>query len=238
VRAVILIGLALICAACQRRASDEPCPAGMVLIRAQGRLEKDFCMGPTEVTVAQYRRCVQAGKCAPAPTTVSKSDIPEDLSPFCNGDRATKNDHPVNCIDWNMARAYCTWIGGRLPSSAEWIHAAGGSDGRVYPWGNAEPDAQLCWRRQTAHVKDDSQPGTCAVGQFPAGRSPYGLLDMAGNVFEWTSSRAGPDGGQRFFHGGTWWADRPLFLKISLRGAHYPNLRLADLGVRCAAELR
>jgi len=84
-----------------------------------------------------------------------------------------------------MARAYATWVGGRLPRDAEWTRAAQGDDGRTYPWGNQPPDATR------AHCWPHGSGGTTPVGSYPAGASPYGLLDLAGNVWVWVE----PDGG-------------------------------------------
>jgi len=88
----------------------------------------------------------------------------------------------VTHVDWSQARTYAAWVGGRLPTEAEWEKAACGTDERVYPWGNAEPnDQRLNYNNKVGH--------TSAVGSYPAGASPYGALDMAGNVWEWTSSQ-------------------------------------------------
>jgi len=126
-----------------------------------------FEMDRTEVTVAAYQACVNAGPCVP----VDGED--------CNAVE-DKANHPINCMSWYQAETFCAWAGKRLPTEEEWEYAARGADGRKYPWGNTpEPSDQLCWSRWE---------GTCPVGSFPSGSSPFGIQDMAGNVWEWTSS--------------------------------------------------
>lgn len=142
-----------------------------------------FCMDRTEVTVAAFRRCVDAGGC-----TQPDAYAPRD-NPYCNWGHSGNESHPVNCVDWNQARAYCQWTGlsegaRRLPTEAEWEYAARGGDGRRYPWGGEAPSSErLCWSRSD---------GTCPVGGFSRGRSPFGLDDMAGNVWEWVEDVYNP----------------------------------------------
>jgi len=96
-----------------------------------------------------------------------------------------KEDHPVVDVDWHDARSFCEWLGARLPTEAEWEKASRGVDGRIYPWGNARPNRRLCNHN---FFYGDTLP----VGSQPDGASPYGVLDMGGNVWEWTASKPGP----------------------------------------------
>ncbi len=137
-------------------------------------LLSSFAIDRNEVTADAYAACVDAGEC-PAPATfieLYQSDCPN-----------SSGDQPVVCVDWFSARDYCEWLGRRLPTEAEWEKAARGPDGRRYPWGNR---AATC-----ADANLDSSAcgaaGFLPVGSKPAGASPYGALDMAGNAFEWVA---------------------------------------------------
>lgn len=134
-----------------------------------------FSIDRTEVSRAAYGACVAAGKCRP---------------PAAQGQGG--GDLPVVGVTWHDAAAYCAFAGGRLPTEAEWEKAARGTDGRRYPWG----DDLACHRANFGCFGGD---GRCAeygapghpvpVGSYPAGASPYGVLDMAGNVWEWVADR-------------------------------------------------
>jgi formylglycine-generating enzyme required for sulfatase activity len=186
----------------------------------------------TEVTNAQYRLCVQAGACR-APTTCRWGQ-----PTFDDGARA---NHPVVCVSWNDAQAYCQWTNAQLPTEAQWEKAARSTDSRAYPWGNAGPD---CSRAQYR----DCGAHTVAVGGKGAGASPYGALDMAGNVWEWTAdwhaddyySRSpyenppgpGPGSG-KLMRGGSWDAGTDE-IQTTFRNAIEPGLMADDVGFRCA----
>ncbi len=154
---------------------------------------KSFAISKTEVTVGQYRACVQAGVCS-APLAFDE----------CNWDKPDRDDHPINCVDWAQASTFAQWAGGRLPSEAEWEYAAR-SQGRqqTYPWGEAKAD---CSR---AVMRDGEKRGcgrgdvTFPVCTRPEGNTAQGLCDMAGNAWEWVEDWYGPygeapqDGGAR-----------------------------------------
>ena len=128
-----------------------------------------FWIMRTEVTNAQYGRCVRAGIC---------------IAPQGDGGRwkdVRYANHPVVWIDWDQANTYAEWVNGRLPTEAEWEKACRGDDLRTYPWGDADPSAKLL------NFSDSGIGDTTVVGSYPAGASPYGALDLAGNVWEWVS---------------------------------------------------
>ena len=128
-----------------------------------------------EVTNAQYLKCVNAGVC-----TASYYMLLNDLS---------YADMPVTYVTVAESEQYCEWAGKQLPTEIEWEKAARGTDGRIYPWGNEEPDYDTSYANYPGYVDSETQEtGLFDVGSFPDGVSPYGAMDMAGNVWEWTSS--------------------------------------------------
>jgi len=151
-----------------------------------------------------------------------------------------KPKHPVVKASWNDAKAFCEWTGKRLPTEAEWEKAARGTEGFVYPWGND-------WDVNKANVKEAGYRGTTIVGSFPSGGSPYGVMDMAGNVAEWTSDWFQPypgyPGGDseaqyfgekyRVIRGGGWFSDQNL-VRTTERSASSVSLANDDVGFRCA----
>lgn len=198
-----------------------------------------FELTKTEVTVGQYRRCVEAGACTPPCDKASDA--------FSNWGRWGREDHPVNCVDWHQAQAFAAWAGGRLPTEAEWEYAArSGGAAQAYPWGD-EP--ATCDRA----VMDDGgfgcgQGHSAPVCSKPDGNSAQGVCDLAGNVWEWLqdehhASYAGApsdgsawetEGAQTRVDRGGGWGSNALTLRASLRGGDEPTRRSGDLGFRLA----
>jgi rhamnose transport system permease protein len=148
-----------------------------------------------------------------------------------------KGNHPVVKVSWNDAVAYCAWLGKRLPTEQEWEKAARGPEGNIFPWGNAFDPAR-------ANIKATGIRGTVAVGSFPAGASPYGVEDLAGNVWEWTASafQGYPNStyvdkfysdNLRVTRGGGWFDDEAQ-VRSTNRSAAVLDAANDDLGFRCA----
>jgi len=193
-----------------------------------------FRIDRTEVTVAQYARCVKAGQCTPPDTETT-----------CNWGKEGRARHPVNCVDWHQAQAYCAWAGKRLPTAAQWEKAARGADGRKYPWGNQDAGCEraVMIGKETGCDKRSTWP----VCSKPEGNSAYGLCDMAGNVWEWVAdwyrpgayqsadkkNPAGPSFGVfRAVRGGSWFST-PEYLRASNRDRDPPKVRHDVTGFRC-----
>jgi formylglycine-generating enzyme required for sulfatase activity len=193
-----------------------------------------FDMDRTEVTVAAWSECVKAVSCQARTTTFDRED---ERNADCNGGDPGRAEHPINCVDWTDANTYCKWAGKRLPTEEEWEYAARGSKSRTYPWESDYPMPQLCWRRR------QFREGTCAVGRFPSDVSQFGLVDMAGNVWEWTSSRYSDNyDSPRDFdgfvnRGGSWNDDSDTRIRTTNRDWDAPNVRSTVLGFRCARTI-
>jgi len=179
-----------------------------------------FWMDQTEVTNAMYARCVDDGACRPPAGKASETRGAYYGNP-------TFDSYPVVYVDWSDADAYCRWAGRRLPTEAEWEKAARGVDGRTYPWGEAAPQPDSA---NYGRLVGD----TTAVGAYLRGASPYGVLDMIGNVVEWVDDWHSE--GYRLLKGGSWVTDANG-LKAWGRFGSRPTNRYADYGFRCALSV-
>ena len=197
----------------------------------------EFWMDKAPVTNAEYARFVEA--------TGHRTEAEESGSGYVwRGDKwvaekgadwrhpsgpdtsiEERMDHPVVQVSWRDAGAYAEWAGKRLPTEEEWEKAARGADGRKYPWGDEEPTPDMC-------NFGKNEGGTTAVGRYsPQGDSPYGCVDMAGNVWEWTANDH--EQGGKVVRGGSWWNDRGV-LRGAVRFRFGPGFGGVNRGFRCA----
>jgi formylglycine-generating enzyme required for sulfatase activity len=195
----------------------------------------DYLIDRDEVTRAEYTACIGAGRCPAL--------VPERL--------AKDGQLPITGVSWREADTYCRYAGKRLPTEAEWEKAARGADGRTFPWGE-KPD---CTRANFGNYEGEGRcpknPGApVAVGLYAAGASPYGVRDLAGNVWEWVADRydaryywrspsrspRGPaQGALRVARGGACCSMFGL-PRASNRVAFPPDYRDVDLGFRCVKD--
>jgi formylglycine-generating enzyme required for sulfatase activity len=225
--------LALILSPFGARAAGGNCPPGMVavpggLIELHGEAMRipSFCMDRTEVTVDAYASCVEVGVCGGAGLECGNA---------ATWHKKNKGSHPMNCVTWEEADTFCREHGKRLPAEEEWEWAArGGRKALRYPWGNDAPADRACWDGEGNSVGAGERKTTCPVGANPRGKSADGIMDLAGNVREWTST---PHERFRVLRGGSWGDSLPEFLSASFRGWNAPDERMELLGFRCVAEL-
>jgi formylglycine-generating enzyme required for sulfatase activity len=216
-----------------------------------------YWIDKTEVTVAQFTKFInetgyittaeQKGSGSVFNPTAGWTALPGATwrNSIPVGD--TNTNYPVSQVSWHDAVAYCAWAGRRLPTEAEWEKAARGVDGRLFPWGNGEPDGTLLSFNLNAG-------GAVPVGSFPAGSSPYGVLDMSGNLWEWVAdyydesyysyapdrNPLGPSAGDgRTIRGGSWATLRDtelVYATTTFRLWNYPDISSNALGFRCAID--
>jgi formylglycine-generating enzyme required for sulfatase activity len=206
-----------------------------------------FELSKTEVTVAQFRKCVNEGPCtAPQTGEYCKAE-------WFNWDKPDRANHPVNCVDWHQARKFAEWSGARLPTEAEWEWAARGrNEARKYPWGSTDPTCAV------AVMKGEGGHGcgtnaTWPTCQKPGGHSRDGVCDLGGNVWEWVedayeqsghegiprdgTARTGAEGADRVDRGGGWWGGGPAVFRAAVRSGDSPGDRFVSLGFRVARPL-
>ncbi len=204
------------------------CPAEMVFVAGgnykMGLLKvdaviPDLCMDKVETTAKEFETCVNDKKCTDSFVT---------CAPEATYKKAGKEDHPMVCVDFKQAIDYCSSKGKRLPSDEEWEWAArGGTDARIYPWGNEPPKDQVCWAGAGARTS------TCSVAEHPAGASKDGLLGMAGNVFEWTTNKQDSRTKDRVGRGGSWRDGLANVMRTDRPGKFEVTYRCGFLGIRC-----
>jgi formylglycine-generating enzyme required for sulfatase activity len=210
-----------------------------------------YRIGKTPVTVALYEEFCQAtGRTMPEP-------------PVFNS-KFEKKDHPIVNVSWDDAKALADWAKLTLPTEAQWEKAARGTEGRLYPWGKAKPAKGLghfpLWLMPSKDLLNLPRTGTAPVGSFPKGASPYGCLDMAGNVWEWcadwysghyyreapsknptgpllAAAERHPLGPFRVVRGGCW-GDITDEFQCSNRGWDPPKKKSDSTGIRLAAPAR
>jgi formylglycine-generating enzyme required for sulfatase activity len=191
-----------------------------------------FWIDKYEVTVAEYKNCIAAGACNNDDTEKPHYYTDSQYSLCDIGDEG-KEEKPMNCVFYEGAAAYCAWAGKRLPTAVEWEKAARGTDGRKYPWGN---DPVSC--DQAVIYEPDGSGYACGenyswpVGSKEAGKSPYGVYDMIGNVWEYADDDPGVEGACNGLRGGSWATADKRYLRASACGLVIDLI--VHYGFRCA----
>jgi formylglycine-generating enzyme required for sulfatase activity len=211
-----------------------------------------FWIHKFEVAVTDYRACVQRGKCS-----VDELRTEGGFSTW-TAKRGDNDPMPITGISWKGARTFCAYLGGRLPTEAEWEYAARGTSPRRYPWG----DIPFCGvDSRTAGNNDEviHHEATCPIARGPVppsklrGHSVFDVRGMAGSAWEWVEDWFAPyaptpgfmknprgpkTGKRRVQRGGGWTAETPLDLRSTMRGALRPSARMNDVGFRCVWPAR
>ena len=192
-------------------------PAGPFLMGEQlQRVElPEFRIAKYPVTNAEYFRFIKATGHRRPEHWLRNDSYPPELA-----------RHPVVFVSWEDAVAYVEWVGTRLPSEAEWEKAARGTDGRVYPWGN-EFIAENC------NTSESDAAGVGPVNVHPGGASPYGVMGLAGNVWEWTSTNYDDEEQWRVLKGGAWDYKGLKDTRCAFRVYFRPTFRNGAVGFRC-----
>jgi formylglycine-generating enzyme required for sulfatase activity len=239
-----------------------------------------FCIDKTEVTVEAYRECSDKGDCkrpdavpnypkALGPKEISDEEhqkTREIYAELCNFGKEGRDKHPINCVSWELADAFCKYKQRRLPTEAEWEFAARGSDGRKFPWGDEGGDAQHMnaaglefnkWEKahklptsDRMYDTDDGFAGTAPVGSFEKGKTKFGAYDFVGNVWEWTADwfetykgdeqvnpKGAPAGDRKVIRGGGFNGGVQLWLNPAFRYHQVATASSHGVGFRCALTL-
>lgn len=199
----------------------------------------EYSIGVYEVTNARYQTCVEAEACSSPRSGGSKTRTDYYNNPaYAN--------YPVVHVSYQDAQNYCAFIGGRLPTEAEWEYAARGPEGNLYPWGDQSPDCS--YANSFNNANGTSCVGdTTPIGSYPGGVSYFGLMDMAGNVWEWvadyyspnyyaespTDNPTGPETGSEYVVRGGGWSGNWLSLQAASRAYDLSFYSGPDLGFRC-----
>ncbi len=220
-----MLGVVAVASAWPTRALTEQ-TATVPAIRWIDHPDRSFSILATEVTVSQFRACLEAGRCKT-----------ETADPACNLSRTDAATHPLNCVSYDGAEQYCAYVGGRLCTEEEWLAACRGRDGRAFPYGNAYDPAACNAHSATAAVTNPSLPTTVPVGSLASceGGLP-GLFDMAGNVAEWVDACKGS---YCRFRGAGYRSNDPVELFTGCSGVCSGNeksLRSNVVGFRCCRD--
>ncbi|MGK4002846.1 SUMF1/EgtB/PvdO family nonheme iron enzyme [Sorangium sp. So ce1036] len=271
------------------------CPSGMVLVpggkffmgsddptfklwQPAHKVTLDtFCIDVHEVTAGDYRACSDKGECKRPPpvpdfpkadgvSDAAHRETLEALAELCTFGKPALARHPINCVPWSLADAYCAVQGKRLPTEAEWEYAARGSDGRKFPWGDEPGDhtfMNACgaectrWERarglpvsQRMYEADDGYFGTAPVGSFPKGKTRFGAHDVVGNVWEWTADwfetykdeeqvnpKGAPAGDRKAIRGGGYNGGFALWVDPAFRYHQLATASAPGIGFRCVMNL-